>query len=68
MAALKERGVPAEQVDSLDKAHGKLLIVAGLARGDGPAAKLLFESKTVVPDAPSHSPFASCKTAQNHAG
>jgi hypothetical protein len=52
LAALKEKGVAAEQVDSLDKARGKSLIVAGLAKGDGPAAKLVMTSKKIVSDAP----------------
>jgi hypothetical protein len=52
LATLKEKGVAAEQVDSLEKAHGKSLIVAGLAKGDGPAAKLVMTRKKVMPDAP----------------
>jgi hypothetical protein len=52
LAALKEKGVAAEQVDSLDKAKGKSLIVAGLAKGNGPAAKLRSEIKKVMPDMP----------------
>lgn len=68
LAALKEKGVAAEQVDSLEKAHGKSIIVAGLAKGDGPAAKLVMTSKKVMPDALSRLPSASCKTRQNPAG
>src|SRR5437016_1227582 len=49
LAALRDKGVPSEKVDSLDAAHGKLLIVMGLVAGDGAAAKLLLASKKAPP-------------------
>ncbi|HKD37913.1 MAG TPA: hypothetical protein VKB78_13970, partial [Pirellulales bacterium] len=52
LAALREKGVGAEEVHSLDAARGKRLIVAGLTGGDGSAAKLLAKSKPALPRGP----------------
>ena len=41
LAALKAKGVSHETAVSLADARGKVLVVAGLAAGDGPAAQLL---------------------------
>ncbi|MHC4558324.1 MAG: hypothetical protein ACYS80_13585, partial [Planctomycetota bacterium] len=38
--ALKAKGIPVEQTTSLETTKGKLLLVAGLSVGTGPAAKL----------------------------
>ena len=40
-AALQAKDIPCEQAVSLDSARGKFLLVAGLASGEGPAARLL---------------------------
>src|SRR5262245_16725502 len=41
IAALKAKGVTVEQTDSLETAHGTMLLVAGRAAGAGAAVALL---------------------------
>ncbi len=41
MAALQSKGVEAERADGVSAAKGRILIVAGLASGTGPAARLV---------------------------
>ncbi len=50
MSALRDKGLPYEKAASLDKAGGKSIIVAGLATGAGPAAKLLKAEKVTPPE------------------
>ncbi len=50
--ALRGKGVAFEKVTSLDDARGKFLLVAGLAAGDGPAARVLKSEKTRLQDVP----------------
>ena len=52
MHALRDKGVSSEPAASLDRAGGRFLIVAGLATGDGPAAKLLKAEKVPLPEGP----------------
>ena len=52
LAVLHDKGVSYERVDSLDRAKGSLLIVAGLAGGDGVAAKLLKATGKTIPTGP----------------
>jgi len=52
MAALKARGVAAERAASLASARGRILIVAGLASGSGPAAQLLKAADPPAPRGP----------------
>jgi hypothetical protein len=49
IAALKDKQVSFETANTLDAAKGKMLIVAGLANGDGFAATLLKLSRPSVP-------------------
>jgi hypothetical protein len=51
-AALDKKGVGCEKTADIKAAAGKLLIVAGLAEGDGPAAKLLKDRKLTPPQGP----------------
>jgi hypothetical protein len=51
-SALRDKGVSFEKVASLDKAGGKFIIIAGLAAGDGPAARLLKDEKVPLPKGP----------------
>jgi hypothetical protein len=51
-AALSAKGVACEKAASLAEARGKILIVAGLAGGDGPAARLLQTENRPVPVGP----------------
>jgi len=51
-AALKARGIVAESVDTLQAARGKMVLVSGLASGDGPAARLCQAHKVAVPATP----------------
>ena len=51
-AALSAKGVACEKAASLAEARGKILIVAGLAGGDGPAARLLQTENHPVPAGP----------------
>jgi hypothetical protein len=52
LTALRDKGVPSEKVESLDSARGTRLIVAGLASGDGVAAKLLKAANKTIPQGP----------------
>jgi len=49
MAALQAKGIAAEKAATLDAARGKVLIVAGLASGSGPTARLLKDSNIPAP-------------------
>jgi hypothetical protein len=51
-AALDKKGIVCEKTADIKAAPGKLLIVAGLAKGDGPAAKLLKDRKQTLPQGP----------------
>ena len=51
-AALRAKGIACEMAGSLGEARGKFLIVAGLAAGDGPAARLLKAGNHPVPQGP----------------
>ena len=51
-AALSAKGGACEKAASLAEARGKILIVAGLAGGDGPAARLLQTENHPVPVGP----------------
>ncbi len=51
-AALRAKGLPCQKAASLDDARGKSLIVAGLAGGDGPAARLLKAANHPLPQGP----------------
>jgi hypothetical protein len=50
--ALKSKGVVCEKTADIKAAGGKLLLVSGLAQGDGPAAKLLKDRKLTPPQGP----------------
>lgn len=47
--ALVRKNITYEQVGSFDEARGKTVIVAGLAYGDGTAAKILKAGNRIVP-------------------
>ncbi len=49
-AALAAKKISAETVSSVAQAKGSLLIVAGLSKGEGPAAAMLAAGKHAVPD------------------
>jgi hypothetical protein len=51
-AALDRKGLVSEKAAGIKAAAGKLLLVAGLAQGDGPAAKLLKDLKLTPPQGP----------------
>jgi len=51
-AALDRKGVVSEKTVDLKAAAGKLLLVVGLAQGDGPAATLLKDLKLTPPSGP----------------
>ncbi len=46
---LQDKGVPFEEVSTVEKARGDILIVAGLAEGSGEAAKLLNSLRITPP-------------------
>ena len=50
--AFREKGVPAEKADSLAKVRGRLIVVVGLAVGDGPASRLLKAGDLPMPQGP----------------
>jgi len=50
--ALKEKQVYFEEAKSLESATGKTLLIAGLARGNGIAARLLPNADRSVPNVP----------------
>ncbi len=50
--ALQGKGISVEQTTSLQRAGGKVVVVAGLASGAGEAAKLLAELKLLPPTEP----------------
>jgi hypothetical protein len=50
--ALRAQGVPCDMADSLENARAKSVVVAGLATGDGPAARLLKTQNLAVPQGP----------------
>ena len=52
LAALGDSGITAERVKSLDAARGTLLVIAGLADGNGAAAKLLKAGNKAIPQGP----------------
>ena len=52
LAALGDSGITAERVKSLDAARGTLLVIAGLADGNGAAAKLLKAGNKAILDGP----------------
>jgi hypothetical protein len=52
LAVLADKGVPVEKAASLDEAHGKLLIMAGLASGEGRAATFLRTATNSLPAGP----------------
>jgi len=51
-SALRAKGLACQKAASLDDARGKFLVAAGLAGGDGPAARLLKAAKHPVPQGP----------------
>ena len=48
-STLEDRNIPFEKVISIDKAKGKILLVAGLSRGTGLAVQLLKDSGLPLP-------------------
>lgn len=52
LAALADKGVTAEKVESVHAARGKLLIIAGLTDGDGAVARLVKAGNKVLPQGP----------------
>ncbi|MCY2955224.1 MAG: hypothetical protein NTU53_25125 [Planctomycetota bacterium] len=52
MAALKANNVPFEKASSAEQACGRLLIVAGMSGGDGPASRLLNSGNHPLPQGP----------------
>lgn len=50
--ALKDKNITFERVKSIDGARGKLIIVTGLATGDGPASNMLKAGRHSVPEVP----------------
>ena len=52
LRALHDNGIACEQAASVDKAGGRFLVFAGLAAGDGPAARLLKSEKVPLPEGP----------------
>ena len=68
LRALHDKGVGCERVASLDNARGKFLVVAGLASGDGPAARLLKSApaaKGTVPFLSTMSTWCPQKSGQS---
>jgi len=52
LAALRAKDIPSEKTDSLGNARAKLIVVAGLAAGDGPASRLLKSANHPFPQGP----------------
>lgn len=52
IAALRGKGLTCERAGSLESARGRILVVAGRATGDGPAARLLTAGRHPVPEGP----------------
>ena len=50
--ALRAKGVACQQAASPGEARGRMLLFAGVAGGDGPAARLLAEEKQPAPEGP----------------
>ena len=50
--ALKSKNISFENVKSINEAKGKLVIVTGLASGDGTAVKMLKDGNRTVPQVP----------------
>ncbi len=48
--ALASKRIAYHRVESIEGADGDIILVAGLAKGEGPAAKLLKENKKQVPE------------------
>jgi hypothetical protein len=48
--ALRSKNISFEKVSSIDEAHGRSVIIAGLSKGEGPAAQLLRSGNHAVPE------------------